>query len=154
MPTHYYICAHLGFLHVCHRLTRYRRNADRATFSSSTSVCSLSFDDADCFMSFASLFSSDTEAATSSLCCSFISKDTSSILCVRMDVVLALLVSTIRAMRRPLWRGTSDRIDSTLFRMYKSKLLTVRTGAIGHNYVSLWKSRNFSLLTKYVVGRN
>ena len=43
MPTHYYICAHLGFLHICHRLTRYRRNADRATFSSSTSVCSLSF---------------------------------------------------------------------------------------------------------------
>ena len=43
MPTHYYICAHLGFLYVCHRLTRYRRNADRATFSSSTSVCSLSF---------------------------------------------------------------------------------------------------------------
>ena len=90
MPTHCYICAHLGFLHVCHRLTRYRRNADRATFSSSTSVCLLSFDDADCFMSFASLFSSDTEAATSSLCCSFISKDTSSILCVRIDVVLAL----------------------------------------------------------------
>ena len=43
MPTHYYICAHLGFLHICHRLTRYRRSADRATFSSSTSVCSLSF---------------------------------------------------------------------------------------------------------------
>ena len=43
MLTHYYICAHLGFLHVYHRLTRYRRNADRATFSSSTSVCSLSF---------------------------------------------------------------------------------------------------------------
>lgn len=58
-------------------------------FSSSTSVCSLSFDDADCFMSFASLFSSDTEAATSSLCCSFISKDTSSILCVRMDVAFS-----------------------------------------------------------------
>ena len=66
----------------------------------------------------------------------------------------ALLVSTIRAMRRPLWRGTSDRIDSTLFRMYKSKLLTVQTGAIGHNYVSLWKSRNLFLLTKYVVVRN
>ena len=95
MPTHYYICAHLGFLHVCHRLTRYRRNADRATFSSSTSVCSLSFDDADCFMSFASLFSSDTEAATSSLCCSFISKDTSSILCVRMDVAFFTSIKVV-----------------------------------------------------------
>ena len=27
----------------------------------------------------------------------------------------ALLVSTIRAMRRPSWRGTSDRTDSTLY---------------------------------------
>ena len=27
----------------------------------------------------------------------------------------ALLVSTIRAMRRPLWRGTGNRIDSTSF---------------------------------------
>ena len=43
---------------------------------------------------------------------------------------------------------------STHFRMYKSKLLTVRTGAIGHNYVNLWKNRNLFLLTKYVVGRN
>ena len=47
----------------------------------------------------------------------------------------ALLVSTGRAMRRPLHCGTSDRIDSTLFRMYKSKLLTVRTGAIGQNII-------------------
>ena len=69
------------------------------------------------------------------------------------DVVLALLVSTIRAMRRPLWRGTSDRIDSTLFRMYKSKLLTVRTGAIGQNYINLWKSRNLSLPDKIRSGQ-
>lgn len=88
MLTHYYICAHLGFLHVYYRLTRYRRNADRATFSSSTSVCSLSFDDADCFMSFSSLSFFETD--TSSLCSSFISNATSSILCVRIDVVLAL----------------------------------------------------------------
>lgn len=33
--------------------------------------------------------------------------------CMIFDVVLALLVSTIRAMRRPLWRGTSDRTGST-----------------------------------------
>ena len=84
MLTHYYICAHLGFLHVYHRLTRYRRNADRATFSSSTSVCSLSFDDADCFVSFSSLSFFETD--TSSLCSSFISNATSSILCVRIDV--------------------------------------------------------------------
>ena len=30
----------------------------------------------------------------------------------------ALLVSTIRAMRRPLWRGTSDRTGSALFCIY------------------------------------
>ena len=31
----------------------------------------------------------------------------------------ALLVSTYRAMRRPIDRGTSDRTGSALFRMYK-----------------------------------
>ena len=34
---------------------------------------------------------------------------------------------------KALTRGTSDRTDSTLFRMYKSTLLTVRTGVIGQN---------------------
>ena len=55
---------------------------------------------------------------------------------MRFDVVLALLVSTIRAMRRPLWRGTSDRIDSTLFsyilvsnfRQRRSRLATLVNG--------------------------
>ena len=93
MPTHYYICAHLGFLFVCHRLAHYRRNADLATFSSST--CSSLSDDADCFMSFASFFSSDTEAATSSLCCSFMSKATSSILCVRIDVAFFTSIKVV-----------------------------------------------------------
>ena len=34
---------------------------------------------------------------------------------MRFDVVLALLVSTYRAMRRPIDRGTSDRTGSTSF---------------------------------------
>ena len=34
---------------------------------------------------------------------------------MRFDVVLALLVSTCRAMRRPFYRGTSSRTGSTLF---------------------------------------
>lgn len=38
--------------------------------------------------------------------------------CMRFDVVLALLVSTYRAMRRPIDRGTSDKTGSALFRMY------------------------------------
>ena len=38
---------------------------------------------------------------------------------MRFDVVLALLVSTYRAMRRPIDRGTSDRTGSALFRMYQ-----------------------------------
>ena len=35
--------------------------------------------------------------------------------CMRFDVVLALLVSTYRAMRRPIDRGTSDRMALRFF---------------------------------------
>ena len=69
-------------------------------------------------------------------------------------IMALLLITAIFSVDVALYSFWGFRIDSTLFRMYKSKLLTVRTGAIGQNYINLWKSRNLSLLTKYVVGRN